>query len=111
MNAVSAWDPVSHSFIAEIDKYGNVLHTYSWGNDGFIGHWHKDAPEDIYAAHMAYQKGLASWVGSQELSSSYQKAYSYLSKMGGSPNFIILNNCKQHAFVLGVTAEAMHKMK
>jgi len=49
---------LSHTFIFTTDKNGNLLHTYSWGNeyDDDTSHWYIDHENDVKAAEEAIRQ-------------------------------------------------------
>jgi hypothetical protein len=57
--ARSRWNPLIHTLTVTTDGQGNILHTYSWGNDANLKGWGLDQSIDLKTAREALDDGLA----------------------------------------------------
>ena len=92
--ARSRWNPLTHTFTVTTDGQGNILHTYSWGNDANLNGWNLDQSIDLKTAREALDKGLAQ----PTLAPSHcvEQAYAELNKKENEHiNLFITRNCKQ----------------
>ncbi len=92
--ARSRWNPLTHTFTVTTDGQGNILHTYSWGNDANLKGWNLDQSIDLKTAREALDNGLAQ----PTLAPSHcvEQAYTELNKKENEHiNLFITRNCKQ----------------
>lgn len=92
--ARSRWNPLTHTFTVTTDGQGNILHTYSWGNDANLKGWNLDQSIDLKTAREALDNGLAQ----PTLAPSHcvEQAYAELNKKENEHiNLFITRNCKQ----------------
>ena len=92
--ARSRWNPLTHTFTVTTDGQGNILHTYSWGNDANLNGWKLDQSIDLKTAREALGNGLAQ----PTLAPSHcvEQAYAELNKKENEHiNLFITRNCKQ----------------
>jgi RHS repeat-associated protein len=94
--ASSQYNPLTHTFVATTDN-GKVTDTYSWGNNGSPGKWHKNAPEDMKSAQEAIDTAKARKVGGESLDAAVDKAYEKKKNDPAHANLLIDNNCKEEA--------------
>ncbi|WP_424588041.1 RHS repeat-associated core domain-containing protein, partial [Buttiauxella sp.] len=105
-DARSRWNPLTHTFTVTTDGQGNILHTYSWGNDANLKGWNLDQSIDIKTAREALDNNLAE----PTLATSYcvEKAYNELNKKKNEHiNLFITRNCKQETNNLLLKAMAI----
>ncbi|AGR61041.1 core protein [Salmonella bongori N268-08] len=114
--ARSRWNPLTHTFTVTTDGQGNILHTYSWGNDANLKGWNLDQSIDLKTAREALDNGLAQ----PTLAPSHcvEQAYTELNKKENEHiNLFITRNCKQEKinsylkqwpFVLIINGEHLH---
>jgi RHS repeat-associated protein len=85
----------SHTFTFTTNPDGTIKHTYSWGNEGNLKGWHRDAPEDIAAAKEALKNGLNWNEGGKDLDPFVEQAFNELNKKGNEhQNWLVAENCK-----------------
>ncbi|MEY7126622.1 RHS repeat-associated core domain-containing protein, partial [Enterobacter cloacae] len=92
--ARSRWNPLTHTFTVTTDGQGNILHTYSWGNDANLKGWNLDQSIDLKTAREALDSGLAQ----PTLAPGHcvEQAYNELNKKENEHiNLFITRNCKQ----------------
>lgn len=94
-SARSINDPISHTLTATTDSTGNVVHTYSWGNDANLKGWNIDQPLDMITASEAIKNDLAEKVGDSKLDPFVAKEFENLNKKENEhSNHIVTDNCK-----------------
>jgi RHS repeat-associated protein len=87
------WNIATHTFTAVTDNNGNILHTYSWGNDANLKGWNLDQPIDLKTAREAIQKGFAEKLSPS--SDCITEAFNFLNKKENEHyNLFLANNCK-----------------
>ena len=58
-SARSRNNPVTHTFSVITDSNGDIIHTYSWGNDANLNGWNIDQQIDLKSAREALNSGKA----------------------------------------------------
>ncbi|WP_278450396.1 RHS repeat-associated core domain-containing protein, partial [Salmonella bongori] len=58
-SARSRNNPVTHTFSVITDSNGDIIHTYSWGNDANLNGWNIDQQIDLKSARDALNSGKA----------------------------------------------------
>jgi RHS repeat-associated protein len=100
----------SHTFTFTTNPDGTIKHTYSWGNEGNLKGWHRDAPEDMAAAKEALEKGLNWNEGGKDLDPFVEQAFNELHKKENEHvNLLVGRNCKTEAEKLLDKAKADQK--
>ena len=108
--ATSPDNVVSHTFIASFDDSGNLIHTYSWGNEANLRGWNIDMPEDMAAAREALSMGMAVKVAPTYMARYYDKASSTLNNPSNEhANGVVVNNCKYEANKLNELAWELYR--
>jgi RHS repeat-associated protein len=108
--ASQRWNPLTHTFTAVTDENGNVLNTYSWGNDANLKGWNKDQSIDINTAKKALQKSLAEKISLSN--DCISDAFSALNKKENENfNSLVVSNCKAETNNLMVITENICKSK
>jgi hypothetical protein len=89
--------------------YGNVEHTYSWGNTANQHGWNLDQPEDIAAAEDALRNpGSLDRRGGADLDSYVDMAFNEVNKPENEHRWWPWNNCKHGANGLLNEAQTRH---
>lgn len=91
---------LSHTFVFTTNASGQVLNTYSWGNNGFNGAWDQNHPNDIKAANQALAGGyVLNRVGGSEMLNNIQWSFDVLRGISSEVhnNGVFDNNCKSEA--------------
>lgn len=95
----SVW--LSHTFVITTDASGNLLNTYSWGNNSaFNGTWAQNHPNDVLAANTALAGGFdLNRVGGSIMAEKIPWAFDVLRGISSQVhnNGVVDNNCKSEA--------------
>jgi hypothetical protein len=102
---------ISHTFTFTTNPDGTLLHTYSWGNQGFNGAWIQDAIDDRIAANKALNDPqYFNFISGADFVPDVDRAFRALAGMSSEAhkNFIITSNCKDETDALVNMAIRIH---